>query len=662
MISREPANDASLEKAACIRKCQLRSMPLPSQTPINHVCHNGHSPSISPSLSANQNSTYSGAVILTPTSTSSSPTTPTRQRRCPIYTPLSPCSTFNLNPSKAVQRQRQVRASLPASTPTPSQASPETTTAPQYSQPPPQPPPPTSPSPTRHITTLPTVVSMKFSNEIIEEYVDTINSLRSTIEELQSTVAVQSREIRALRSTRDSRSPAESCVIQDLELPSQTVLQHQRPKTANTAKTAETRRSPSHFNKGKTGVFGRLSQHAKVFNQRRNMDWNELKLVLQDEALHGIRHGKIPRDAFAQKKSSGPTKKNRGNNKKNTTTCDSEFKFDELHGVADLYSEMSQMACATLTSAEGAHRRTKHQHQTFWLSNQHMHPLTSSSSDICMISSQPQLFPPALNAHCPQILAYVDRHTLESVGLVSQQMLIWSHHVHVTAYQAEYVLDRIEPLARCWTTVVGQVDEAEEATSLLLNSVRSGQFVGLRRVHKPSPVLVDIIMSLGALLCPCDLPWKFVQVDRSLLRKKNYGGSKEITKGRVMLGAEWSHCQQLVMHVEDDGHMLSLLKRMERFNPDSMTRRQLHVLRGVVRSGILNSVTAKRGGSLASAVAKWIIAVTHRALALDKMKMLGVSLRKDCKHAFAIIEEAQWHAQVRQKLNDGKFRMFFGWT
>jgi len=416
------------------------------------------------------------------------------------------------------------------------------------------------------------------------------------------------------------------------------------------------------FDEGKTGVFRRLARHANAHTKRRNMEWEELQQVLKDDLSSGrAKHGKIPRElaVTVRRKKNAESKKDRNRER--------EFSTRELFEVANIYNTMSQMAVANLTDAEGAHKRTAHKHRIFWLSGRHTHPLTTSSTDIAFVAA-PQPLSTALKLHLPQILSYVDSITLESVGLVSQQLLIFSHHVHVVAYRAEYVMNRMEPLARCWNIVVGNESEHIAANKILVNSIKPIQFLELRRVHKPPAVLVDVIMALGALLCPDEIPWKYCMVDRSVLRKKSFGG--KVAKGviashsttRIMVGAQWTHCQQLVLHVERDGHLLPVMERMHRFNPETMGRRQLQIFRGIIKSGILRDSVAARGGSLASAVSQWIIGVTHRALFLDKMKMLGKKHRVDYQHGLDIIKEAKWHADVREKLNDGAFRMFFGWA
>ena len=77
---------------------------------------------------------------------------------------------------------------------------------------------------------------------------------------------------------------------------------------------------------------------------------------------------------------------------------------------------------------------------------------------------------------------------------------------------------------------------------------------------------------------------------------------------------------------------------------------------------MLKPSIAQRGGTLASHVANWMVNVTRRALALDKMKLLGKTHRIDYLRGIDIIHEAKWHASVRRKLNDGDFRFIFGWS
>tara|TARA_B110000211_G_C13992429_1_gene514623 strand:+ start:32 stop:1231 length:1200 start_codon:yes stop_codon:yes gene_type:complete len=399
------------------------------------------------------------------------------------------------------------------------------------------------------------------------------------------------------------------------------------------------------------------------------MHWSQLKKTLKHEAdTKRARHGKIPRDQFTTKNPNMPdtTKQKQKLLCATVNKRASEFTDHELSKVGAIYNELSQMAVATLTAAEGAHKRTNHKHRCFWLSQKHSHPLTTSSSDLCMVQSEPQQLPIVLTEkYFPQILSYLDQSTLENVGLVSQQLLIYSHHVHIIAFRAEQVMDSLTPLAKCWTVILSQEHKYREATSVLMQNVKNAQFIELRRVHKPSPVLVDIVMALGALISPNELPWKHVTADRSLLRRKNSNNTfflQSSRQQRSLVGAKWSHCQQFVNHVEKDGHVVQLLTRMECFNPTTMTRRQLSVFRGILRTNVLKPSIAQRGGTLASHVAKWMVNVTRRALALDKMKLLGKTHRIDYQRGQNIIQEAKWHALVRSKLNDGDFRFIFGWS
>ena len=697
----------SLNETSALRKCQLHITPLPSQTPFIHMQHSGHSPIIGCSNATN--------ILLTPPP-SSSPLTPQRRKYRATYKPLSPCSTFPLSPSsKSKSRTSYLKpcnpekgsasndrndrtnnrpvtpristATVPLNAATQQASTIQSTISVTQQQPCAvqtsyyEPPPP----PSKHITATPIFVAMKYPQAIVEDYEKYIEHLCSKVAELESTISIQAREIRSLRknpialsnvsnSSNLSISSNSKSSDSDKQINTNTNNNNFDTKTQEINEiqitTTTNNTAPKNittFDKGKTGIFERLTKHAKVKIHRQNMEWSELQKIRNKEKRTGrARHGKIPRDQFINKDLNVVKYMHTDTNTKQhrATKRDPEFKANELSSVAALYNEMSQMAVANLTDAEGAHKRTKHKHRIFWLSDRHTHPLTTSSSDVCMVQENPQLLPLAFTNHLPQMLSYLECNDLENVGLVCQQLLLFSHHVHVVAYKAEYLMDRMEPLAKCWSIVIGNQNEHIEATELLVRATKPAQYVELRRVHKPSVILVDIIMTLGVLLCPKDNRWNTVHVDRNCIRKKSFGGKRDKrwdTKKRVMVGANWSHCQQLVLHVEQDGHMLPLLKRIQLFDPDKMSRKTIGVLRGVIKSGILKSKIAARGGTLAASVAKWIVGVTHHALALDRMKMLGGSHRIDFVRGGDIIEEAKWHEIMRRKMNDGVMRMFFGW-
>ena len=130
------------------------------------------------------------------------------------------------------------------------------------------------------------------------------------------------------------------------------------------------------------------------------------------------------------------------------------------------------------------------------------------------------------------------------------------------------------------------------------------------------------------------------------------------------MGASWRDCQKLVQHVEEDGHILTLLQRMEKFDPDTMTLRTLSKFRNIWTLGVLTPENSARGGRLCLEIAKWIQDSVRRALARFDMMQMGrsVSVRRAIINAKQCVNEAQWHAQIRQKMNDGWFIAFFGWT
>ena len=131
-----------------------------------------------------------------------------------------------------------------------------------------------------------------------------------------------------------------------------------------------------------------------------------------------------------------------------------------------------------------------------------------------------------------------------------------------------------------------------------------------------------------------------------------------------LVGATWRDCQKIVQHVEEDGHFLTLLQRMERFDPDTMTSRSLSTFRNIVKLGVLMPKHAGRGGKIGLEIAHWISDSVKRALARFSMMQMGRSglVRDAVAKAKHCVLEAEWHTRLRQRLNDGWFIAFFGWN
>jgi hypothetical protein len=188
--------------------------------------------------------------------------------------------------------------------------------------------------------------------------------------------------------------------------------------------------------------------------------------------------------------------------------------------------------------------------------------------------------------------------------------------------------------------------------------VKQNNFVELtRKKSPPNYVVMDIMLALGALIYPNEIPWKYVQVRRSVLRNRNISNGN----GAKIVGATWSDTRKLINKTKN-GRVQPLIKQIEHFDPTKMSRRCCKMFRGVIVSGVLKPSNAIKGGHLCEHLAKWMLDVSRHTLTLDKMKILGRSHRIDYQKGVDLIKEAKWHASIRRKLNDGKFRFIFGWT
>ncbi len=667
---------------------------------------------LQPDMRVHPGSPSAGTVIVTPTHSSFPQRQQLSQASFPpssplqYYKPLSPCSTFPLR--RPSRRQQAPSVSLPTD-----KGAPAVPTTPATPTAPPRPTisTPTSSPPSvpdfnfpqekpRHVPALPVVIK----DVTCEKYAATIHLLRARIEELEATVDLQAAELEECRSllqltdagsaedeeitdaddtdtepgssssssassSSSSSSPSSSTgnapsaptggpstpplVASDLAATPISGLPTSPPSTSGSPTSGS---STTGFRSGKSGVFGRLWRHALVRSDRKNAsaDWlpSRLAETLLPPPPRPLARSSMmaavstTRSSTHASKSSVPSKEVQ----QLYTPAFAPFREEELPLVAQAFDGISRMAAF-------------------------VHPLVTDSPDLCMRdqSQQPVPLSPVLtlDQHFPRILSYLGPNSLFSCGLVSRLYLLHSHSVKVVALRAAHLRPRLEPLARCWKIVDGETHVAPEATAMLLTKVQlRGKFVELRRVHKPTATLVDIMMALGALLLPRDLPWKYVKVNPAMSRRLTFGGPKkpgeDIDSDRrrtILHGARWSDCQKIVLMVGIDGHILHIMDRMARFDPDKdMSRKQLAKFRAILRSGVLRDAAAKRGGTLAASVAEWIRKTTLRALAHDKMMLLGKAHRAHYQEALAVIKEAQWHSLVRRKMNDGLFRAFFGWS
>ena len=405
------------------------------------------------------------------------------------------------------------------------------------------------------------------------------------------------------------------------------------------------------FNKGKTGVFERLWNGKKT---------HQKKKVGNKSSVCTNAHSSISKSITQRKK------------------VYRAFKKSELSELPHLYTMCARFSLA-LSSERGEHCKSqiRQEKSRFWISEDTdaiPHKYTISAAELARCDRHGDEHDDihiALEIFLPRILSYLPIEDCVAVGATSQHCLILSHSTHVSANRGQYLLRFLEPAARCWKIIVDDLHLIQNATARLLREVHPNSMMELRRLMQPSPALIDVIMTLGALLCSDEPPWRHVKLDPIIhrrMRKFKRGSAVSPPKLHLdkpsLVGATWRDCQKIVMHVETDGHLLSLLQRMAMFNPEQMSQRSLSNIRSIIKSGILLPENAKRGGKIGIEVARWIKDSVKRALAMHDMMQMGQSLalRKSVASARLTISEARWHTEVRQKLNDGFFIAFFGWT
>lgn len=540
------------------------------------------------------------------------------------------------------------------------------------------PPEPSHPRPSR-VNALPQVVQMTFPSEMVSAYEETILCLEARIAELESTCARQRDEIKTLSSRKQTFAVEAPAPSEPEEPQKMLTVCDTRPEPESKSK----RSSSVKFRRGKSGVFGRLWKHAKSVEARKSYAGNEAHIPRRSLARH------LQEEQEKQKRGRGVNTRDQHPLQNGyAQETGAPFEGDELAAVAETYTELARMSTAVHEHVDPNIKPMVQARSTFWIYDRdssgstdaylgsfqgvRRHPLTTDASDIYMCNRHGghhafgvQEFHPALEYFLPRILSFLGAPSLEMAGICCQQFLIDSHHVHTVAFRAQSLLPRLEPLARCYKIAIEDADLHLEASERIMMTIKPGSFMELRNLHKPSNILVDVMIALGVVLRYEEAPWKYVRVDPHVKRKKHFGGplnpNDDTGKSRLkLLGANWTDCQRSVQHVEKDGHLLSMLQRMMRFKPDTMSSRQLQTIRTIIKTGMFTS--ASRGGPLAAAVASWIMDVTHRALAVDRMKRLGRRTRSYLASAEKLMGEARWHARIRRKLNDGYFSCFFGWS
>jgi hypothetical protein len=584
------------------------------------------------------------------------------------YKPLSPITSFLSGyPGSPSNRASASRRALPTHAPPASPASPV--------------------SPSRRIRAMPTVVQMSYAGDCkTTDREDEISKLRSCVHSLESTVHSQAQQIVQLRTRRMTETAVATLALAAAKTKTKKAQKKTKPKKKKKSKKIQKKErhhhplsaptmieiekqparslSSSTFHKGKTGVFGRL--------------WSGKKKKRSQKKNKRTSAGKSPATVTA----SFDSTQTRANSVSSVPRSHRRpFLSSELKGIADLYTKMAQFSLAlhktTRSHGHTQRLRPSSRRPLFWISQKtdcFPHRLTSSSSELarCDRHGDEHDMHSALELFFPRILSYLAVTACVALGAVSQHCLLYSHSVLISANRSHALIRPLEPSARCWKIVIDDASLSARATIRLHAEVEQPAIMEFRRLMQPPPALIDVMLALGALLCgEEELPWRYVRVDPVLLRRmktktyaaKRRGGAGHLDKPSLV-GATWRDCQKIVQHVEEGGHLLTLLQRMERFDPDAMTPRSLFNFRNIVKLGILKPERAERGGKIGMEIGRWIQDTVKRALARFNMMQMGKSaaVRDAVAKAKQCVAEAEWHTRVRQRLNDGWFIAFFGWA